>query len=121
MDSNQKSVRLWLRLMELGRKLGCHQMPERSFFIGDWQFPLCSRCSGVIFGWLLSVVLIWFYRPGIITIPVCCLIMFSDWFLQARGLIKNNNPRRFITGTLGGYALMSLYIELFLALLKLFK
>lgn len=25
----------------------CHQLPERSFFWGDRQFPVCARCTGL--------------------------------------------------------------------------
>ena len=25
----------------------CHQLPERSFFVGDYQFPVCARCAGL--------------------------------------------------------------------------
>lgn len=28
----------------------CHQIPERSFKIGDRTFPLCARCSGMYLG-----------------------------------------------------------------------
>ena len=38
----------WIKLMEIGSYLGCHQMPERSFFINGYQMPICARCVGVI-------------------------------------------------------------------------
>ena len=25
----------------------CHQLPERSFFLADRQFPVCARCTGL--------------------------------------------------------------------------
>ena len=25
----------------------CHQLPERSFYWGEWKFPVCSRCTGL--------------------------------------------------------------------------
>ncbi|MGG7175281.1 DUF2085 domain-containing protein [Clostridium neonatale] len=25
---------------------GCHQLPDRSFFIRSYQFPICARCTG---------------------------------------------------------------------------
>lgn len=28
----------------------CHRIPERSFHIGDYQLPLCARCSGMYLG-----------------------------------------------------------------------
>ncbi len=34
----------------------CHRIPERSFFFGGQQLPLCARCSGTFLGVLLAVV-----------------------------------------------------------------
>ena len=47
----------WIRLMELGEMLGCHQMPERSFFIKGFQFPVCARCIGVILSAIIATIL----------------------------------------------------------------
>ncbi len=33
----------------------CHQIPERSFHIGDYQLPLCARCSGMYLGAVLGL------------------------------------------------------------------
>lgn len=115
---DDKTERVWLKLMEIGRRTGCHQMPERSFFIKDMQFPVCARCTGVFIGWLFAVVGIFFYRPGFITICVFCALMFIDWFLQYKNILRSNNIRRLITGILGGYALTSLYIILILKLIE---
>lgn len=35
----------------------CHQIPERSFHIGDYQLPLCARCSGMYLGAMLGLAL----------------------------------------------------------------
>ncbi len=114
-----KADRIWLRAMEIGGKTGCHQMPERSFFIKGRQFPVCARCAGVYFGWLISIALIFAYRPRLYIIAAFCLCMFIDWFLQKKNILESNNVRRFITGILGGYALMSLYIEIIIFVFKL--
>lgn len=34
----------------------CHRIEVRSFLLGDRQFPLCSRCTGMYLGALLGVV-----------------------------------------------------------------
>lgn len=34
----------------------CHRIDARSFHIGDRQFPLCARCSGMFLGALLGLV-----------------------------------------------------------------
>jgi uncharacterized membrane protein len=33
----------------------CHRIPERSFFFGGQQLPLCARCSGTFLGVLLTL------------------------------------------------------------------
>jgi len=86
-------------------ELGCHQMPERSFMIRGEPMPLCARCFGVSIGNVISFI-------------SCCLgiqihwtllvlfmaIMFCDWALQEWRGIVSTNPRRLITGIIGGYA-----------------
>ncbi len=34
----------------------CHRIPERSFHIGNFQLPLCSRCSGMYLGAVTGLV-----------------------------------------------------------------
>ncbi|HBG74023.1 MAG: hypothetical protein A2X25_08505 [Chloroflexi bacterium GWB2_49_20] len=34
----------------------CHRIPERSFHIGDYQLPLCARCSGMYLGAMIGLV-----------------------------------------------------------------
>lgn len=34
----------------------CHRIPERSFHIGDYQVPLCARCSGMYLGAVTGLV-----------------------------------------------------------------
>ena len=43
--------------MEFGKKMGCHQIPERSFFFKGYQFPVCGRCTGVIIGEIVTIIL----------------------------------------------------------------
>lgn len=33
----------------------CHQLPDRSFFWGDWQFPVCARCTGLYLSAVVGV------------------------------------------------------------------
>ena len=33
----------------------CHQLPERSFYWGQWQFPVCSRCTGLYLSGLIGL------------------------------------------------------------------
>lgn len=33
----------------------CHQLPDRSFFWGDWRFPVCARCTGLYLSAVIGV------------------------------------------------------------------
>ena len=97
-------------LMSVGRMSGCHQLPERSFVIRSRQFPVCARCTGVLFGNIAAVAMIFIYRPHWVWFVMGCLIMFMDWLVQYLGIRESINIRRLITGVIGGCSLASLYI-----------
>ncbi len=107
-------------LQSIGERSGCHQMPERSFKIGWYTFPVCARCTGVFFGQLSAVVLLLF---GIICPPVIALALLAamgiDWLLQRTGFLESTNIRRLLTGLCGGTGLFSMYINLFIWLYNL--
>ncbi len=113
MDANRKAEtanKLWMKLMELGERAGCHQKPERSFFYRGYQFPVCARCTGVILGYVLAVpayLLLGFLLPLSIA---GSLLLLVDWLLQAVKLKESTNGRRLVTGLLGGYGLMSIQL-----------
>ena len=105
--------------MHIGRLTGCHQMPERSFFIKEYQFPLCARCTGVVIGEILAIP-IWLVFPiGIIPAIVLGMPLVIDGIAQYRFMILSTNPRRLITGILAGWGLISIYIHIFLFAVKL--
>src|SRR5688500_209191 len=35
----------------------CHQLPERSFFIAEQKFAVCSRCTGLYLGFVVTLAL----------------------------------------------------------------
>lgn len=107
--------------MEAGKNSGCHQLPERSFFYKGWQLPVCARCVGVIIGYITAAVLAFFIKPHIVTIAVCCLVMLCDWLLQFLKIKESTNPRRLITGIIGGYGVMSGYIFVAFLIIRLLK
>lgn len=112
--------------MELGARLGCHQMPDRSFFFFDYQFPVCARCTGVLIGQITAVILALFRKLiSPFSAFVCLMIMGADWFVQYIGVLKSNNTRRLISGFLGGLGLTFLYIhgavKVFCLVKRLFK
>lgn len=99
--------------------MGCHQLPERSFQICGHQFPLCARCTGICMGYIFAGVLTPFVQISWKMASTFCLIMFLDWLLQYVQLKMSTNFRRFVTGTLCGYGLMSLYWKLIHALIEM--
>lgn len=96
--------------MYYGEKLGCHQRPERSFFIKGYQMPVCARCTGAMVGYLIALPLFFLYDFSWILSFTGCSIMLFDWGLQAMNLKESTNTRRFFTGLVGGYGLMSIQI-----------
>ena len=107
-----KSVRRWIKLMELGEKIGCHQIPERSFFFKGYQFPVCARCTGVIIGELVALILILCSIKLSFIVFIGLLVpMGIDWGLQYLKILMSDNIRRLITGILGGVGLIYFYFN----------
>lgn len=106
MESISKKDKFWMKVMDYGCRLGCHQMPERSFFFKKYQFPVCARCSGVLLGEIIAMLMILFgKRIKIKTIFFSLFPMGIDWGLQYLEVLKSTNIRRLITGTIGGLGL----------------
>lgn len=102
------SEKKWLHMMIIGERLGCHQLPERSFFIKGYQFPVCARCTGVFISTILAFAIFPLYQPSFLTCIILCGIMFVDWFIQYLKLLESTNIRRLITGLIGGYGFTTL-------------
>lgn len=84
----------------------CHAVPERSFFIGKYQLPICSRCTGIFLGILISAILM-----NYVNIPIWLSLLFvsplvADGFLQLLNIRTSNNLMRLFTGLLFGLALL---------------
>lgn len=84
----------------------CHALPERSFFIGKYQLPICSRCTGIFLGILISLILM-----NYVNIPIWLSLLFVspliiDGFLQLFNVRISNNLMRLFTGLLFGLALL---------------
>lgn len=102
----------WMKLMLCGEKLGCHQRPDRSFFLNGYQMPVCARCTGVIIGYLLAIPLFFLNGFSWVISLVGCGSMLIDWGLQVMKLKESTNIRRLISGLSGGYGLMSIQLWL---------
>lgn len=99
---------IWVKLMILGAKMGCHQRPDRSFFAGGkYQFPVCARCIGVILGYIAAICTVGLSIPVTLCLFFCGL-MFLDWLIQFLAIRSSTNVRRLITGIMGGFGLLRL-------------
>ena len=92
--------------MIIGAMSGCHQMPERSFFIGKYQFPVCARCTGVFIGYAAGIVLLPFLKINAIISILMCLVMYVDWKIQKMKILNSTNIRRLITGLVCGVGMI---------------
>lgn len=106
-----KKDKLWIWLMEWCCKYwGCHQMPERSFFIHGYQVPVCARCTGIIVGGVFSVLVSPFYDFDYIILALM-VPMAVDGLLQLKTAYISTNPKRFISGLLYGFSFVSVIIH----------
>jgi uncharacterized membrane protein len=99
----------------------CHRIDLRSFYMGDRQMSLCSRCSGMYLGAMLGLIyqaVIGRRRTGIpswkILVPISLFVLlfiidgvnsFLSLFPGAPSLYEPNNTLRLLTGTGMGLAI----------------
>lgn len=89
----------------------CHQMPSRSFFLGEHQFAVCSRCFGVYFGLVFGFAVYPFFRAldeiepfSRIWLLLALVPMGLDWSLDFLGIWENTHLTRFGSGLILGTA-----------------
>jgi len=92
-------------------KYFCHQIPERTFRIKGYYFPVCARCTGfyisIISYTIIAMVMPITYTMSSIILAVLLLIPACvDGTTQLLGLRESNNIMRFVTGLMGGIGLM---------------
>lgn len=123
MNENVQKVttgtKIWIIMMKIGATIGCHQRADRSFFWKGHQFPICARCTGVLIGYILALIAINFFLPDFLLGIICCCIMFWDWLIQFIKIKESTNVRRFITGILGGYGLITCEFNMILFILQI--
>ncbi len=85
----------------------CHQLPERSLHLEGRQLAVCSRCTGLYFGFALSVLLYPLARslkrvdtPSLWWLLLAAVPVILDWSLTFSGLWENTHLSRFLTGAL---------------------
>ena len=87
----------------------CHQLPERSYFIDGHKFAVCSRCTGIYFGFAFMLVLFPLVRslrnaefPARRWLLIATLPLAIDWGLTFFGIWENTHTSRLLTGLLLG-------------------
>lgn len=91
---------------------GCHQRPERSFFVKGYQMPVCARCEGELIGILSAFVAIWFLRPPYWIMAVFMIPMIVDGLIQGLTKYESTNLRRLITGYLFGFGVAMIFLKI---------
>ena len=115
---NFDSMKTWQLMMRFGEKMGCHQLPDRSFHFHGYQFPICARCTGVLLSYPFAIILFFSKRISILGAIVFSLIMLIDWVIQFLNICESTNFRRLCTGIIGGYGVMTLEMYCFYFIYK---
>jgi uncharacterized membrane protein len=87
----------------------CHQIPERSYFIDGHKFAVCSRCTGIYFGFAFTLLLYPLVRslrstatPPRSLLVLAALPLAIDFSLTFFGFWENTHTSRLLTGALLG-------------------
>jgi uncharacterized membrane protein len=87
----------------------CHQQPERSFFLAGHQLAVCSRCTGIYFGFVALTLLYPALLPLRSTavperkwLVLAAVPLAIDFALGFLGIWENTHTSRFLTGALFG-------------------
>lgn len=118
MDSKTK---VWIKsMLWFDKYWGCHQIPERSFFIRGYQLPVCARCTGIIIGYFFAITLWFIWSPGWY-IAFLLIPLTLDGVTQYVQWRTSNNILRLVTGVLFGYSVLTLLFILISYVVSLFK
>lgn len=89
---------------------GCHCRPDRSFYYHGKQFPICARCTGELIGIFFGILLFAIFHISLIGNVILLFPLIVDGMIQLKTKYESTNIRRLITGTMFGYALVSIFI-----------
>lgn len=101
----------------------CHQLPERSFFAGGYQVPVCARDTGIYLGFMMSLVILWLMSRGrrpadlprwwVLAIAgVFIGLMAVDGISSYAGWRGTTNDIRLATGLMTGFAMPVLLLPI---------
>jgi len=91
----------------------CHRIPDRTFKINKYYFPVCARCTGIYISGLTYFFIAFFipiiYSIELIIFGIALIIpMIIDGVTQLLNLRESTNNIRFITGLFAGAGLVIL-------------
>lgn len=93
--------KMWLKTMNVMAPT-CHQRVDRSYHLGSYQLPVCSRCQGIYLGYIIGILYTnWLF---IFLLP----LTYIDGFIQLKTNYTSTNLRRLITGMISGVATIQL-------------
>lgn len=95
----------WLPIL-----FGCHCRPDRSFFVGGTQLPLCARCTGELAGILAGLATYGLVHPTPLLAALLLVPLVVDGGVQMLTAYESGNLRRLATGLLFGYGLAVLFL-----------
>ena len=101
----------------------CHQLPERSYFGGGVQVPVCARDTGIYVGFAVGLAILALLERGRRSSDAPPLLsgialvgfigmMALDGLTSYMGLRVTTNELRLFTGTLAGFALSAFTLPL---------
>jgi uncharacterized membrane protein len=118
---------VWELLMFLGSSV-CHQLPERSYFLGDVQMPLCARCIGIQLGFLASASFLLSFgkrfwsaipdRRSVIVLGAVMSLFVVDALLSYSGISPSTNLRRTLSGLSLGVPLPFVLVPLLRSMIQ---
>lgn len=91
----------------------CHQQPSRSFFLFEYKFAVCARCTGIYLGALIAVIIYSLFKeidetktPSKWPLIISLIPIGIDGLGQLIGLWESNNFLRLITGFIFGFVVL---------------
>jgi uncharacterized membrane protein len=79
----------------------CHRLPDRTMSIFGSKMPMCSRCTGIVTGLGLGLIIGWPYRGPRqlwITVGIASALLYLEMQTQEWGYHPISHPTRLFTG-----------------------